>query len=160
MNNLRIPVMMALLALVLSAGCDGQWGLNGDSASSQSQGDLVLMPEPNPPIGDVPVPIYFKLDEGRSRNYAAGNARYVDHVYRGSGNKYEVRDFYLVEMGRYGWICVGDRATGGVLTLHFDKGTERCAVVISGRYDLFRPTEIHLEMWTTGRLPSPPTETP
>jgi len=160
MNNLRILVTMALVALAVSAGCDRQWGPSGDSRNSQPESDLVLMPEPNPPIADLPVPIYFKLHESKSRNYAAGNARYVDHIYRGPGNKYEVRQFYLVEMERYGWICEVDRATVGVLRLHFKKGPECCVVVISDKFDLFRPTQIHLEMWTTGRLPPPPITAP
>ena len=157
MNNLRILVTMAVAALVASAGCDNGSSFDSNPRVRQPETALVLMAEPRPPISDLPVPIYFKLDEGKSRDYAAGNARYVDHTYRGSADKNAVAEFYRLEMRRFHWERVSDRSSGGVRTIDFDKGSERCVIVITSRFDLFKPTQIHVQMWTTGRLPAPPT---
>ena len=156
MNNLRILMTTGLLVSAILAGCDGKMGFGDRSRNTQPQRNMVLMTDPNPPIADIPIPINFRLDESKSRHYAAGNARYVDHVYRGSANKNEVADFYRLEMSQNRWELTSDLGSAGVLTLDFDKGSERCVIVISDKFDLFRPTQIHVQMWTTGRLPTPP----
>lgn len=160
MNNLKTLLAMGVIASGLLAGCNGSLGAGDNGQDELSQGELVLMAESDTPIRDVPVPIFFKLDERKSRHYAAGNARYVDHYYRGRADKYAVVTFYRLQMARSRWVPVSDRGSGGVLTLDFDKGSERCVIRISDKFDLFRPTEVHLQMWTTGRLPPPPEGTP
>lgn len=158
MIKLNTFMISALAVLMTLAGCVRNDGLGGTAPTSTraTQGSLVLMVEPNAPIADVPVPISFRLNEGRSRDYAAGNARYIDHIYEGSADKYAVADFYRLEMARSRWELVTRRGNAGVIILDFEKESEQCVITISSRFHLLRPTQVHVEMWTTGRLPSPP----
>ncbi len=158
MIKLNTFMISALAVLVALAGCVRNNGSSGTAPTNPSAtgGSLVLMSEPSAPIADVPVPISFRLNEGRSRDYAAGNARYIDHIYEGSADKDAVAAFYRLEMARGRWALVTRRRNAGVIILDFEKESEQCVITISRHFDLFRPTQVHVEMWTTGRLPSPP----
>jgi len=76
-----------------------------------------------PSIADVPEPIGFKLDERRSRYFAAAGARYVDHLYKGSADKWAVGRFYKRQMPVSRWVLVTDRFVQGGIILDFEKET-------------------------------------
>jgi len=155
MRKLTILIAMTLVAATFS-GCAKDEEIGSMAPADEPQPTYVLMAERETPIQDLPVPINFTQDEGKSRDYAAGNARYIDHTYYGAADKNAVASFYRLEMARNGWQRVHDRFNAGVRTIDFEKGTERGVVTISSRFNLFRPTVVQVEMWTTGRLPAPP----
>ncbi len=109
-----------------------------------------------PPIADLPVPIGFELDEQRSRHSKSGPFRMVDHVYTGKGDRFAVSRFYKRYMKMSRWTLVQDVFAQGVITLSFDKGSERCSVSIesNGWGDRLR---VNVFLSSTGRIVSPET---
>lgn len=149
-----------LLAATLSAlaGCSE----SGSSSSAGLGGSTTMGPVPEvvamgrPPIADMPVPIGFSLNEGKSRNFSAAGARYVDHVYKGSADKFAVGRFYKSQMPINRWALVTDMFVQGDIMLDFEKDTERCRVTITdGNWG---STVVKVAMWTSGRI-RPPTGT-
>ena len=113
-----------------------------------------LVAKARPSIADVPEPIGFKLDERRSRYFAAAGARYVDHLYKGRADKWAVGRFYKRQMPISRWVRVTDRFVQGGIVLDFEKETERCVIqIVKG--SLFHPTYIKVQLWTSGRIEGP-----
>ncbi|MCD6303525.1 MAG: hypothetical protein J7M21_01015 [Planctomycetes bacterium] len=148
---------LAAAAAVFSlVGCNSQ-GRSGQVApgSSQQVGPIPeLLPMTRPPIADVPVPIGFHLDEGKSRNFAAAGARYIDHVYTGRADKFAVGRFYKRQMPINRWTLVTDMFVQGNIMLDFEKSTERCRITIT-EGGLFRGTVVKIAVWTSGRITQP-----
>ena len=104
------------------------------------------------------MPFGFKLDEGRSRNFAAAGARYVDHFYHGSADKFAVGRFYKRHMPVSRWVLVTDRFVQGDIMLDFEKETERCQIIVS-EGGLIASTHIKVQVWTFGRIEPPKQKT-
>jgi len=142
--------VLSFVAAFVAAGCGQKDSarVSGDDSSSASQPELIA--QAHSPIPDVPLPIGFKLDEGRSRNFASSGARYVDHVYKGKASRFAVARFYKQQMPREKWVLITDRFVQGSVILDFEKNTERCSLTVS-KGSLFNPTIIRMQLWTTSR---------
>ena len=143
------------IACLVALGCSNTETVDATGgAPRQVSSSLELVAQSRPPVPDVAVPLGFKLDEGKSRNFAAAGARYVDHVYKGPEDKWAVARFYKRHMPVNRWTLVTDKFVQGNIELDFDKETERCQVTI-GNGDLFHKTVIKLALWTSGRVEIP-----
>ena len=152
-NMLRL-----LCAMVLGAGliaCEGTGaatattGNNGDDAAPAKLGRVGLIPQFQPPIADLPVPIGFKLAEKISRTYESGGTRTVDHTYEGRDDKFDVDRFYVEQMPLKGWKAKAKRMERGVITQTFEKDNELATVVISDAKGLTtNRTSIHITVQT------------
>jgi len=141
-----------LAASAALAGCgssSNSASYSGDAADVGPDPELVAMRRP--PVDDLPVPIGFYLDEGRSRNLAVAGARFIDHAYRGKADKFAVGRFYKRQMPISRWTLVTDRFTQGEILQDYEKGNERCRVSISDSGGLFPQTIVKLAIWTSGR---------
>jgi len=143
----------ALVAAAL-AGCNNQQasGPSGDPGTVGPMPELV--PLNRPPIADIPVPLGFHLEEGKSRNFSAAGARYVDHVFSGSADKFAVGRFYKRQMPISRWTMVTDMFVQGDIMLDFEKESERCRILVTGG-GTFRSTKVKVALWTSGRVVPP-----
>ena len=161
MTTLRLTGCVVAVAMVL---CLGGCGDSDKKLETTSGGyrevapPIELIARARPPIHDMPVPIGFKLDENRSRNFTAAGARYVDHMYKGSADKWVVARFYKRQMPTNRWTFVTDIFAQGDIRLDFERETERCQIII-GKGSLFHPTYIKVQLWTTGRIIVPEEKT-
>ena len=107
----RLAVCLLLASSLISAGCNQSGTVESSGgALRQVSPPLELVARAHPPIVDLPVPIGFDLDEGRSRNFAAAGARYVDHLYKGGSDRFAVARFYKRHMPISRWVLVTDRS--------------------------------------------------
>jgi hypothetical protein len=148
-------IVAVLAALALACGCTKTETIDASSgAPRQMRSPNDLVAQARPPIPDVPLPIGFDLDEGKSRNFAAAGLRWVDHFYKGGSDKFAVARFYKRQMPVNRWTLVTDMFTQGQIMLDFEKGAERCRVIVSDG-SLFHPTRVKAQLWTSGRVPTP-----
>ena len=156
--------MAAVVAAVLLCGC-GNSNTQVIDASSGAPRAVAptqdLVGTARPPIPDLPIPIGFSLDEGRSRNYTIGSGRIVDHVYRGKGDKVAVKQFYERQMGIQRWSLVSAMFVTGDIALDFEKDNERCHIVIkdAGSW-LSSKVEVGVTITTSARLQTPSVRKP
>jgi len=147
------------MMLAIAVGCNG-----GKTASmndnTYGQGGIILLADPNQRIPDVPIPMDFKLVEERSRHFAAGDARVIDHLYKGRADKFAVGRFYRQRMRGMRWKLVTDRFVQGTVTLVFHKGAEECTVNVTGKGGWFRPTHVMVQVIPRGDYVSTPMEPP
>ena len=148
-------VCLAATAVFLGAGCEQDTGVQVGAAEKKSEPADQMWAQKRPPIADLPIPVGFKLNEGQSRSFAAAGARYVDHLYKGKGDKFAVARFYKSQMPRNRWVLVTDMFIQGEVVLDFEKETERCRVVLSGGGGLLDRVRLHIVLWTSGRIPIP-----
>ena len=152
MIALRIAMCMTAALVFGLAGCDSPSDSAGRTgAASQPPPLAALKPMDRPPVPDVPIPRSFKLDVGRSRNYDTGVARFVDHLYKGRKDKWDVFRFYRDQMPVSRWTYVNNAFVQGRHTLEFDKGSERCVVTIR-KGSWLHPTYIEVRVTTVGRI--------
>jgi len=97
------------------------------------------------PIPDVPVPLGFKMDQGRSLSAAAPGIRLITYRYKGSADKWAVGRFFKRQMPGYQWVHEADRMIHGTIFLQFRKEGERCAIVI--RDASWGNTEVDVEVF-------------
>lgn len=143
-----IGLVVVGLGLALVAGCGGS-ELQGDATAGDPNSTLVPVQTPEVPIEDVPVPFGFKLDEGRSRYFAPGETRFVDYFFEGSMERAQAAAFYRQEMVYSGWELDNERmSVGGDVILDFTNGKEECVITLTKSSSLFKPTEIHIALWT------------
>ena len=158
MRRIRTAGICLVVALVSVAGCEGTGGGRTIDASSgaprQVQPLAELIAQSRPPIPDLPVPIGFKLDERKSRDYALAGARFVDHTYKGRANKLVVKRFYERQMPVNRWVLSTAMFVRGEILMDFEKETERCRIIIV-RGSLFHPTYIKVQLWTSGPVRTP-----
>jgi len=146
-------IVLVLAAAMLAAGC----GNKTQTVDSSSGAPRVVDPYPEllaqarPPIPDLPVPLGFDLNEGKSRSFAAAGARYVDHVYSGGSDKFSVARFYKRQMPNNRWTLVTEMFIQGETMLDFEKDTERCRVIVTGG-GLFHSSKVKIQLWTSGRI--------
>ncbi len=150
MRSQRMAVLVAVGLLVVF-GCGGS-GNNDNSNRSAGAGELVG--QSRPPVADLPVPSGFSLDQEQSRGFTTGGARWVDHVYKGSDDKFAVARFYKRNMPINNWNLMTDMFVQGEIVLTFEKQREAARVVIRDG-GLFTRTEISIQMWTKGQMPAP-----
>jgi hypothetical protein len=154
MRSQWTAALLATGLLVWACGCD---------VSQQSRAAGSNRPEPvpelvgqaRPPVADLPVPLGFKLDQGRSRSFATGGVRWVDHVYKGSADKFAVARFYKRNMPISKWELMTDMFVQGKIILTFEKPGEASRVEIRDG-DLFHSTYIETALWTKGQMAAPP----
>ena len=155
MYGRRVVGMLLAAMAVAVLGCNNEKKAESSGESSSVSPPVELVAMARPPIPDIPVPIGFDLDQGRSRNLAAAGIRWVDHLYKGRADKFAVARFYRKEMPQSRWTLVTEMFTRGNLTLDFERQSDRCHVTLSDG-NLIHPTYIHVELWTAGRVPQPP----
>ena len=156
----RIAIAGILVAaLTAGAGCNsGSQTIDASSgAPRRVQPVIDMVARSQPPIPDLPVPIGFKLDEGKSRDYALAGARFVDHTYKGGGIKLAVKRFYERQMPINRWVLTTAMFVRGDVMLDFEKETERCRIIITDG-SLFHSTYIKVQLWTSGRIRTPAQE--
>ena len=123
---------LAAAVTAFAPGC-GWFDKSGDEGPSAGQANEPLpVPQARPPIADVPMPIGFDLDEGKSRNYAVSGIRWVDHSYKGRGDKFRMKRFFEHYMQTYRWTMTSFIFAQGRMVLDFEKDPERCRITISG----------------------------
>ena len=103
-------------------------GLAGCSQNSES----LLIPTPNPPVADIPIPMGMHIDLSRSQStYAPGsNIRLVNELYVGSDPRLSVARFFLHNMPIYKWKMQEERQGPGGISLDFVKHQEECVITI------------------------------
>ena len=156
MRTASSTLILATLILLAVAGCNGNTQTIDAStgAPRQVQPVLDLVAMSRPPVPDLPVPIGFSLDEGKSRDYAFAGARFVDHVYQGGSPKLAVKRFYERQMPINRWTLTTSMFVRGEVMLDFEKETERCRVMVSDGSG-FNATAIKVQLYTSGRLQTP-----
>jgi len=153
-------ILVGFLALSLVGCNDRQQTIDtGSGAPRQMVSSRELVARARPPIPDIPIPMGFNLYEPQSRNVVAGGARWVDQVYRGRDNHFAIKRFYMRQMPVSGWQLMTDIYSQGVITLDFEKQSERCRVEIS-KGSLLKPIRIWIQLWPVGVIPPPPAEPP
>jgi len=161
MKLTRIAIVMLATGLGALAGCKGgseNVAAGGGQAGSVS-GVQMLVPQARPPIGDLPVPIGFKLDENKSIDFIVAGSRFANHTYKGNADKLMVKRFYERQMPINRWTLTTAMFVGGDINLDFEKETERCRIIIKNG-SIFHKTYILVRLWTSGpiRLPTTPTK--
>ena len=156
MRPMQIRWICIVTALALFAGCQNSPMAVDASSGAPRQAPPVteLVATSRPPIADMPVPIGFKIDEDKSRDYAPGGGRFVDHTYQGGARKLAVKRFYQRQMPVSRWTLTMAKYVRGEISLDYEKEAERCRITISDG-GLFHKTSIRLEVWTSGRLQTP-----
>ncbi|MHC4563388.1 MAG: hypothetical protein ACYS8X_11510 [Planctomycetota bacterium] len=143
-------VTLAVCVVVGLAGCAQNKSLE-EGQTIDELGSEILLVSPDPQIPDVPLPLGFELVEGRSRHFSAGNSRYIDHLYKGSANKFSVARFYKDHMPESRWQKGPDLFAQGTVTMRFTKGAEECHVVITGAGNMLSPTHISVQVIPVGK---------
>ena len=105
---------------MLIAGCS--------SGSSMSK----LIPSPNPPVADVPIPIGFHIDLSHSQStyVPKTNLRMVNQEYKGSDPRLSVARFYEDNMPGNGWKTISLQGSQRMV-LNFSKAGESCTITIT-----------------------------
>ena len=153
MTTCRILMMLATAAMIAVAGC------NGSDAELESSSGVMLVSDQTQRIPDVPIPLDFDLVEERSRHFAAGDTRFIDHLYRGYADKFVTASFYRQRMRDVRWKLVTDRFVQGTVILAFRKGAEECAISISGDGNFLSPTKLMIQVMPAGNQVLAPMET-
>lgn len=136
-------------------GCNNQQTVDASSGAPQQVEPVYeLVAASRPPIPDLPIPVGCKLDEAKSRSFAAAGARYVDHVYNCDDGKFAVARFYKRQMPIHRWALVTDMFVQGDIMMDFEKDVERCRVIVTDG-NLFNPTIVKVQLWTSGRIQTP-----
>jgi hypothetical protein len=148
--------LILVAGMALAGGCNNgsQTVMDPGGTPREVAATRALVARAIPPIPDLPVPVGFKLDEGRSRNFRGGSARYVDHVYKGGADKFAVARFYMRQMPIQRWALVTDMFVQGDVMMDFRKESESCRVIVSGGGTL-SSTKIRVTLWTSGRIQDP-----
>ena len=156
MAGRNLTTWLALAAAAWLCGCNNTNTVDASSgAPREVQPAYELVAQSRPTIADLPLPVGFDLDEGRSRSFSAAGARYVDHVYYGKDDKFALARFYKRQMPVNRWTLVTDMFVQGDIMLDFEKDTERCRVIITETNKVFHPMSVKVQLWTSGRIESP-----
>jgi hypothetical protein len=147
-------MLSVLLAAAMLAGCGGQGATTEGTAPRTVNPGLV--PRSQPPIGDVPIPLGFDLDENKSIDFVVAGSRFANHRYKGGAEKLEVKRFYERQMPINRWTLTTSMFVGGDINMDFEKDSERCRVTVTDG-GLFHKSYILIRLWTSGpvQLPTP-----
>lgn len=156
--NTRTMLTMAVAGLVLVGGCARMprrqvTRKNGRPVKTKAAQPAKLAAVSRPPIPDLPVPDGFKLDEERSRSFAAAGSRYVDHTYesRDRVDKYMLSRFYKRHMPVCRWTLLTDMFVQRKIMLDFEKEGERCRIIIT-EGGMMSPCTVQAQVWTHGKI--------
>lgn len=156
---MRWTAGLTSLLLLVGAGCNNKPQMVDSSTGApravEAAEEMVAMS--HSPVADVPVPVGYDLDEGKSRSFAAAGARYIDHLYKGGGDKFTAVRFYKRQMPANRWALVTDMFVQGDIVLDYEKDTERCRIVVTDSHNIFAPVEVKVQLWTSGRIEQPAT---
>jgi len=147
-------MLPAVLAAVVLAGCNDQ--NNNTQGTAPRTVNPALVPKSQPPIGDVPVPIGFEMDESKSIDFVVAGSRFANHKYKGGADKLQVKRFYERQMPINRWTLTTSMFVGGDINLDFEKEMERCRVIVKdGGFG--GGSHILIRLWTSGpvQLPQP-----
>jgi len=146
-------LFLVAAGMLTVAGCkDKSQSVQTTSGDDDSNPLLVdLVPSARPPIPDLPVPIGFKMDEGKSLDYALHGARFVNHKYKGGAEKLAVKRFYERYMPINRWTLTTAMFVSGDIMMDFEKDNERCRVTITDG-KLFSKSYIYIRLWTSGPI--------
>jgi len=149
-STVKRSLLQANACLWLSAGVLVGCQSNGATDTGSAAGDQnaagvtmkagegqTLVPQSDPLVEDLPVPIGFNLDVDASRSYRAHESRLIDHVYRGPASKREVERFYRRLMPLNGWRLQGSQQLGEEIRLRYQQGDQWCEVEINPWNRLF-----------------------
>jgi hypothetical protein len=114
-----------------------------------------IKPQAKPVIADVPWPEGFVYDDIKSQSNMAAGSRTIDHLYKGRLSKYEVLRFYQKHMPPNQWTEVREAQMQGDVLMDFDKGNERCTIIITDGNWMY-PTYIKVVLSSVGRADGPP----
>ena len=138
MPRLRFFVML-LLGLVL-AGCDtaGPPRLlyTDDGQYLPPQQGAGLVPQLEPAIPDVPLPVGFKLLRDRGHVQITDGGRSVHHVYQGRGKQAEAVSYFRQNLRRHGWERTRppyEDEEDGSISLAYSNGRERLDIHLRER---------------------------
>ena len=145
----------AVAAVVLAAGCGGSSTIGSTDVGDDPMVILPsLVPMSNSPIPDVPIPLGFEIGEKQTLEFGAGAARYLQHIYKGKADKWELKRFFRQQMQANRWQFVTYMLAAGEFSLEYEKDNERCRIMIadSGGLHLLHPTQIRIRLWTSGPI--------
>jgi hypothetical protein len=115
-----------------------------------------LAAQPHSTITDVPMPTGFELDASRSSSIAGGNTRMVDHFYEGNGDQGALVRFFRKEMPVQRWALTSQRqkpvGSKSEWIMDFVKDNERCIITVRGRANIFRNTEIAVQIYADAKI--------
>lgn len=142
-RRIVLPFAGVLFCLFLTVGCN----TTGESGELQAR--------TRTHVSDVPVPNNFDLVEKRSRSYRNQTGlRWVDYLYKGHEDKFNVVKFYEKQMVVFHWNPQTKQTAQGFITLDFTKDHERCRITVSGG-GAFASTYVHVSI-TPGTHVGPP----
>ena len=148
MKRRRMMWLLSVSLVAVAAGCNGTQNVSDPAEKTRVAPIPELRAQARPPIPDLPVPIGYRLDEGKSRTFEAGGARYIDHVYRGGADKFTVARFFKKQMQISRWVLMTSMFVQGDIRLDFEKGAERCSITITDG-DLFNKTHVNVQLWVS-----------
>lgn len=110
-------------------------------------------------VSDVPEPNGFDLVEKRSRSYRNQTGlRWVDYLYKGREDKFNVVHFYEKQMTLYHWEPQTAQTAQGQISLDFTKDHERCRITVSGG-GATSATFVHVSVTPGTHVGPPPVKT-
>jgi hypothetical protein len=126
---------------------------DGPQVDNSNGAPRAIADEPNPlvarassQVADLPVPLGFRYQEGKSRAQVSGALRYVSVYYKGYKSKERVASFYRRQMpANHRWKLESFRTDRGTFKLDFAKGGERCNIVITE--DFWGNSLVHAEIY-------------
>jgi len=163
MDRQWIACVSVGLAVAALSGCgNGGWSGSQQQTVDVSSG-APRMAEPmtevpaqaGSPIADVPVPVGFNLDQEHSRNASAAGARFVDHIYKGSGDKRTVHWFFKRQMPVSRWALMRDTFSQGQIQMDFDNSRETCRVTITDGWSIWpwsHPVKVNVVVLPVGKI--------
>jgi hypothetical protein len=155
MNALRCIGWLIACAAVTATGCNPQTtGNETEDGTGRNRDPQVLVAKNRPPIPDLPVPLGFEIDERRSHHLTTGPFRQVNHVYTGDADRFAVTRFYRTQMPINGWSPVRESFAQGAVSMDFDKGDERCNIMIMEGQGWGNPVEIRVWLSFSGKIQS------
>ena len=127
----RLTLLTVVLVGLVVGGCDtaGPPRLlySDDGQYLPPQQAAGLVPQIEPAIPDVPLPVGFKLLRDRGHVEVTGAGRSVHHVYQGRGKQAEAVGYFRQTLRRHGWQRVSPpfEEEDGSMRLAYSNGRER-----------------------------------
>lgn len=150
-----VVLMMVGFALV---GCQSSGTIDtGSGAPREVASPSELIAQSRPPVPDVPLPINFTFEDTKSRSYAVGGIRIIDHSYVdrrwfNKADKWAVGRFYRRQMPVNRWMLESDQMVRGTIYLQFNNEKEHCKITITGNDSpVMSSTRIGVEVMPLGK---------
>ncbi|MEX2670474.1 MAG: hypothetical protein WD294_00050 [Phycisphaeraceae bacterium] len=140
-DNIRNSRLTRALTLALLGslsvtffGCQTNGGEGADEGYGNTPPPTIetgLAPKQQPPIRDLPVPVWFEIIDEQSRSYEANGVRFVDHTYQGRATKTQLERFYREQLPVRGWRLRNAQMVRGTHILRYQKNGEGLDVQIA-----------------------------